>query len=136
MYILGRPFTVTKATDGSFELHVEGVDEVLKATILVSTAEHLPQEWRLNQQSPSRTIGRSIAIIDQPIKLTKEAEDGLDTAVLVFPPGSVNGGQAAQAVTCLIAGENSMSCPSGKRESSAFFFVYMRIFTIWQTFSI
>jgi hypothetical protein len=44
------------------------------------------------------------------------ARKPVDTAILVFPPGSVTGGSASVAGTAFIAGEASMSTPAGKCE--------------------
>jgi hypothetical protein len=51
------------------------------------------------------------------------ARKPVDTAILVFPPGSVTGGSASVAATAFIAGEASMSTPAGKCERACTRFV-------------
>ncbi|TFK56282.1 FAD/NAD(P)-binding domain-containing protein [Heliocybe sulcata] len=90
---------------------------------------------RVNDDSPA-SVARCIAIFDGPIILpyspaqppaaAGEATEGdaasteseshskVDTAVLVFPPGSIEGGNATVAATVLLTGEGTMSSPTGK----------------------
>ena len=71
-----------------------------------------------------------IAIIDEPIlfkpRSTPTAENGqssdeetgnsfLDTALLIFPPGSFESRQVEDVVSVLAYGEYTESCPKGKR---------------------
>lgn len=92
-------------------------------------------------------VARCVAIVDRPLSFTPadpleepaaaqaEAEDAtddeaeetpsaplppnyeVDTAVLVFPPGSLAGGSSTTAAHVLVTGEGSMSAPRGKCES-------------------
>lgn len=111
--------------------------------------------------SSNYTVARCIAIIDCPLSLgvpaTPSTDDGaadsdptdedpvasdsapalllapvLDTAVLVFPPGSLsNGGSSTAAATVLLTGEGTMSCPKGKCASilhSSSFIVFFSSF--------
>lgn len=104
---------------------------------LLPRAKHILQE----DTAPSgiqaySSVARCVAIIDRPISFSttplipgssvsdagitenppQEASigQGLDTAVLIFPPSSLPAGSATTAVHALITGEGSMSTPSGK----------------------
>lgn len=86
--------------------------------------------------SPRSTFARGIVLIDRPIHFissgqatssledpdpeneednevtqTSQTNDYIDTALLVFPPSSVDGGSATSSVNVLITGEASMSAP-------------------------
>ena len=95
----------------------------------------------LNTAPPAYSMARCIAILDQPLSFSNpeaapefvdEPVEGatleenpspppqkadMDTAVLVFPPGSVAKGSSNVAVHALMTGEASMSSPRGKCES-------------------
>ncbi|KAH9853364.1 GDP dissociation inhibitor-domain-containing protein [Lenzites betulinus] len=102
-----------------------------------------PSSSTLPQSGPSTStcaMARCIAVIDKQISFTPsdpveetldayESEDGdeeeqssqpvtpsyeVDTAALVFPPGSLAGGSSTTAAHVLITGEGSMSAPKGR----------------------
>lgn len=50
-----------------------------------------------------------------------EPERPVDTAVLVFPPSSLEGGSSTAAVHALVTGEGSMSAPKGKCTSTSLY---------------
>jgi Rab proteins geranylgeranyltransferase component A len=99
--------------------------------VAVSSASSAPA-------ATSYAVARCIAVIDQPLLFSgfngpsEAAEDSIetgfvedtvssssqklevDTAVLVFPPGSVTNGSSTVAVHALLTGEGSMSSPRGK----------------------
>lgn len=88
----------------------------------------------------SRSFARCVAIIDKPVSFFSSEVDPdvlnvdtasydevpesssqmqnsrseVDTALLVFPPGCIEGGSTVTAVNVLITGEGSMTAPSGK----------------------
>ncbi|KAI0052654.1 FAD/NAD(P)-binding domain-containing protein [Auriscalpium vulgare] len=92
--------------------------------------------------SPGESFARCIAILDRPIPFPpppatpdvsssgdpakpegssdraasegEEAAKPVDTAVLVFPPSSLDGGSSTAAVHAFITGQGTMSAPQGK----------------------
>lgn len=107
----------------------------------------LPSSSNPTLSSSIYAVARCVAIVDKPLSFTPsepleeaaaaqaeaddvaddEAEETLsaplppnyevDTAVLVFPPGSLAGGSSTTAAHVLVTGEGSMSAPRGKCES-------------------
>lgn len=108
---------------------------------------NLPSSSNTTLSSSIYAVARCVAIVDKPLSFTPsepleepaaaqaEVEDAaddkaeetptaplppnyeVDTAVLVFPPGSLAGGSSTTAAHVLVTGEGSMSAPRGKCES-------------------
>ncbi|KAJ7746669.1 FAD/NAD(P)-binding domain-containing protein [Mycena metata] len=141
VYILGR--SVNEETISSDHQHVIQLNNFygrLTASLVIhgssSATLHaavVPPPQALSApfsaSSPNYPVARGVAIIDRPLSLGvpatqfvegEEAADAppppvLDTAVVVFPPGSLpNGGSSTAPATALVVGEGTMSCPKGK----------------------
>ncbi|KAL1702914.1 GDP dissociation inhibitor-domain-containing protein [Schizophyllum commune] len=94
VYILGRDYQIESTAD-KHTLTIDEVPDVLTADLLIHHVE-----------DPSLIpIARAIAIIARPISFVNDPEEA---TVVVFPPS--DGGFA---VTGLITGSSSMSCPDG-----------------------
>jgi RAB protein geranylgeranyltransferase component A len=103
---------------------------------LEGDTNYLPSSTPANKNA-GLSVARCIAIIDRPVyfpsaTVAEEPADeissgsdgveytlppshqGLDTAVLVFPPSTILGGSTSMAATVLITGEGAMSTPEGR----------------------
>jgi RAB protein geranylgeranyltransferase component A len=143
VYILGRSVTRISSVDPAgpecpvltsdlprFAVEVDDFPDRLHCRCLISSTALLPGHLRTltdvirpsisSCDSPRPfAMARCIAIIDGPITLpldTKDSEmsDASDSLLLVFPPGSLNGGSSISAVHVMTAGPGTMSAPSGK----------------------
>jgi RAB protein geranylgeranyltransferase component A len=128
-YILGKDFKVEyNEGEQAFRISLDGIDETLSSKAIVAEPSQLPEALLTPPPAPGKLVSRCIAIVDQPIRLvasepsrTKDNEEPgesapipeIDSSILVFPPGNLQGGGAQEAVTALITGEGSMSCPTG-----------------------
>jgi RAB protein geranylgeranyltransferase component A len=134
-YILGKAFKVDYSEEKrAFRVSLDGIDETLWARTIVAETSQLPETLSTEHPPPpGKLVAKCIAIVDQPIRLVSpgppspadgsdqpdastqrpEVEVEVDSSVLVFPPGSLDGGTCAEAVTALITGEGSFSCPKG-----------------------
>ncbi|EPQ59734.1 FAD/NAD P-binding domain-containing protein [Gloeophyllum trabeum ATCC 11539] len=68
------------------------------------------QQTLAGSEDPSLTS----ADADLPVESDAEPQSKVDTAVLVFPPGSLPGASATASATVLLTGEGTMSTPAGK----------------------
>ncbi|KAJ7174339.1 FAD/NAD-P-binding domain-containing protein [Mycena filopes] len=141
VYILGR--NLRETTISSDHAHVLSLDDFLgrlTSSLVIHSSAYDPTHAApvpppaalsapFSASSPSYAVARCIAIINRPLALGvpaaapvvegEETSDAtppvLDTAVIVFPPGSLpNGGSSTAAATALMVGEGTMSCPKGK----------------------
>ncbi len=128
-YILGKDFKIEYNEEKqSFQIFLDGIDETLSSRAIVAEPSQLPEPLSTQAHDPSKLISRCIAIVDQPVRLVapgpspmedSDEPDGsapipeIDSSVLVFPPGRLQGGTAQESVTAMITGEGSMSCPTG-----------------------
>jgi len=113
VYILGRRILSLESTT-PFTLTLEDFPENLTSTIVIGP--DVPMEKKKVWASSSRfsnDMARCVAIIDKPLSVRGTAADG---AVLVFRPGTVQGGSSSVSATGFVTGEASMSCPRGKCE--------------------
>ncbi|KAH9921562.1 FAD/NAD-P-binding domain-containing protein [Epithele typhae] len=126
-----------------YSVRLEDLDELVISKVLVSSPDYLPESLHSSAgSSPSSesVIARCIAVVDKPLIFTPmdaseepsapdagdDAEEGeesparappdyeVDTALLVFPPGSLDGGSSTSAAHAIVTGEGSMSAPRGK----------------------
>ncbi|SPO27559.1 related to Rab proteins geranylgeranyltransferase component A 2 [Ustilago trichophora] len=126
----------------NWELEVDGIDTPITADYIVSSQETL-QDLGLYSVDQSQTpaseaetivLHRAILVLDRPIQFAaptsieastndssngdatadthKAPEHPPETGLVVFPPGSVGGN--ANAVTILMMGEGTFSCPKGQ----------------------
>lgn len=124
---------------------IDELSEHIECDVLISSADYtslLPSRpLAVSDMSVSSSgdypVARCIAILDCPLAFTglvaatEPAEDPeiqdsgssldpqsatVDTAVLVFPPGTVSDGSQSTAVHVLVTGEGSVSAPGGKCE--------------------
>ncbi|KAI0637611.1 GDP dissociation inhibitor-domain-containing protein [Trametes polyzona] len=115
---------------------------VVSSPDYVSTGDTMSEPAQSSSSRTYAPVARCIAIIDKPLSFTpseapdepvpSDTEDGpldgdegappqqaapnyeVDTALLVFPPGSLPDGSATTAAHVLVTGEGSMSAPRGK----------------------
>lgn len=118
-------------------LHLDGVEETLSARLVISPPGFLKKFSDLDvneavtSSEPDSIMICGLAIIDGPLvsissqscEATQESSGdiaqspgnaSIDTALLVYPPGELSGGQTVAAVNVLINGEGTLSCPAGK----------------------
>lgn len=129
-----------------YSLRIDDVEESIESDVLIASHDYVsivPPSKSSSATSigaDSHSIAHCIAIIDRPISFSESEPPSttteispdtefieetlgpadqkvqLDTAILVFPPGSVTGGSETAAVHALVTGEASMSSPKGKCE--------------------
>ncbi|KAI0075423.1 FAD/NAD(P)-binding domain-containing protein [Panus rudis PR-1116 ss-1] len=104
-----------------WSLTLQDISETFDCQVVVSDTDYLPTTTAPNDSR----IARCIAILNKPISFSKNKADKadtheeapigniVDTALIVFPPSSVEGGSATTAVQALVSGEGSMSTPPG-----------------------
>ena len=132
-----------------YEVQMEDIDEKLTAKVLVSAPDyvHLSSQDGPSTFSAHHRVARCIAVLDRPLVFTpvdapedtpvpdieepvEGAEEGqstkpeppnyeVDTALLVFPPDTLQNGSSTAVAHALITGEASMSAPRGKCESTS-----------------
>ncbi|KAI1788932.1 FAD/NAD(P)-binding domain-containing protein [Ganoderma leucocontextum] len=129
-------------TTPRYEVRLEDIDEQLTSTALVSAPDYIPLADSSSQDGTS--FSYTPPLLDRPLVFTpvdapedttppapeteepvEGAEDEpsdkpeppdyeVDTALLVFPPGTLQNGSTAAVCHALISGEASMSAPRGK----------------------
>ncbi|CDO78059.1 hypothetical protein BN946_scf184826.g4 [Trametes cinnabarina] len=134
----------SSSTHALYSVELDGIEEPLTSKILLSSPDYIPRFSSPPSSSFSAAIypmARCIAIIDKPLVFTPsdapdeaapidtqegagDSEEDLeaksapkydvDTAVLVFPPGTLPDGSSAAAAHLLVTGEGSVSAPRGK----------------------
>ncbi|KAI6112429.1 FAD/NAD(P)-binding domain-containing protein [Pisolithus croceorrhizus] len=138
VYILGRrianiacrdPSSETTGGGGRYALELDDFPEPLYASCLLSSQCHVPDHLR-HQVAPisSETsnahirlgeMARGIVVLDSPLSPPGEDNEETQTTqsdsfIMVFPPGSVDGGSDVGAVHVLTAGPGTMCTPAGK----------------------
>ena len=136
-YILGRPIKsiVSVSTDEArpnFIIEIEGISQGFAASTVVLSQYHpqLSIQGMLNVDSSlpystsgsSRSLARCIAIVDGPVVFptsnvpeVSNPANVIDTFAVVFPPGSLGEvGKLKNAVTAMVTGEGTFSCPKGQ----------------------
>ncbi|KAJ7031084.1 FAD/NAD-P-binding domain-containing protein [Mycena alexandri] len=142
VYILGRNLSemTISSSDHQHVVQLDDFDGRLTASLVIHGSSYAPLyaspvpppqvlSAPFSALSPNYPVARCVAIIDRPLSLgvpatqSVEGEEAADappppvpdTAVIVFPPGSLsNGGSSTAPATVLIVGEGTMSCPKGK----------------------
>ncbi|KAG1724804.1 FAD/NAD(P)-binding domain-containing protein [Suillus lakei] len=143
VYILGRSITSIASVDPAepeypvltsdlprFAIEVDDFPDRLHCRCLISSTTLLPGHLRtvadvirpsISSCSSPRpfAMARCIAILDGPITLPSDTKDSgtsetSDSSLIVFPPGSLEGGSPISAVHVVTAGPGTMSAPSGK----------------------
>ncbi|KAI0337560.1 FAD/NAD(P)-binding domain-containing protein [Trametopsis cervina] len=127
-----------------YAVHLEDVPEQLYCDVLLASQDYANEGGgTASDASIAATdtylFARCVAIIDKPIHFPGGSDESvsssnmddpmytahpetqqpqpsseIDTAVLVFPPSSLNGGSTTSSVNALITGEGSQSTPRGK----------------------
>ncbi len=127
------------ASEPLWRIILEDFDQEVRCSVVVTPLDYVPSNLRSSPlpspgSPPGCTFARGVAIVDKPIEFLPSAlvnqpgehssdstgdqgEDEtdhiVDTALLVFPPDSVEGGSTTTSVNLLITGEASMSTPRG-----------------------
>ena len=136
-YILGRDILSVQSSENNnaqWSLQIDDLEERPKAHIIATSPDYHPSIGETSpSQGPSKRLARCIAVINQPFVFsppsssappneeteTSEGNDEtatsgtIDTGLLIFPPGSVEGGSPDVAVTCLVSGEGTFAAPAG-----------------------
>ncbi|KAF7790767.1 hypothetical protein EIP86_001724 [Pleurotus ostreatoroseus] len=139
-YVLGRQVkqlsraATTGPSEREYTIELEDFSEPLRCNVLVTSSDDMPAAATSDFSTPD--VARCIAVINTPIRFRTAAssapeepvtvsgeevtppspapDDQVDTALLVFPPGSIPDGSPDAAVNVLITGEGSMSAPRGQ----------------------
>ncbi|KAI0676664.1 FAD/NAD(P)-binding domain-containing protein [Trametes maxima] len=133
----------TSSSGPRYEITLEDFNEAITAKMIVSSPDYVPSPTPAgSSHTPIVTVVRCVAVIDKPLVFTPseqpeeeprvDSEEGgdvlddetstrptvpnyeVDTAVLVFPPGSLADGSSTEAAHLLVTGEASLSAPRGK----------------------
>ena len=148
VYILGRKIlnlVVNGAREPErFSVELEDIPDPLRSPCILSSMTCVPHclRSRVNLISPDsdvpgtarcqvHAVARCIAIVDGTVAPPSlygtddipPAEGQSDSFLVVFPPGSLDGGSLTSSVTLLTAGAGTMSAPS---ETSMAFIVQVR----------
>ncbi|KAH7888122.1 GDP dissociation inhibitor-domain-containing protein [Phlebopus sp. FC_14] len=141
VYILGRQISNIIVDETSpegneqhrYSVQLDGFPDPLRSSYLLSSPSHIP-EHILSQTVPVclgasypspyhvRSIARCIAVVDGVItpphtngNSTLSRSDGeSDSFLVVFPPGSLEGGSLESCVHVLTTGQGTLSAPEGK----------------------
>ncbi|KAG8218235.1 FAD/NAD(P)-binding domain-containing protein [Butyriboletus roseoflavus] len=138
VYILGRKI-LNVVVDGAqelerFSVELEDISDPLRSPCILSSMTCVPRSLRSRvnlisdsnvpgtTRCPVRGVARCIAIVNGTITPPRlygadnipSAEGQSDSFLVVFPPGSLDGGSLTSSVTLLTAGAGTMSAPSGK----------------------
>jgi hypothetical protein len=116
---------------GRWKLRIADIEEEISADWVVGSSELMQQALheapQAEQPSAAQDVLRCLLVLDRSLPLTAAAvpAEGQpvtppDTALVVFPPGVLSSGSdgavPAQAVSVLIMGEGTFSCPKGQCE--------------------
>ncbi|KAF8550256.1 FAD/NAD(P)-binding domain-containing protein [Imleria badia] len=137
VYILGRKISNLVVNGPQeperFAVEIEGIPDPLRSSCILSSMTCVPRclQSRVNLISPDpdmpsttrcqvHAVARCIAIVDGTIAPPRlygaddipPVEGQSDSFLVVFPPGSLDGGSLTSSVTLLTAGAGTMSAPS------------------------
>ncbi|KAI0084188.1 GDP dissociation inhibitor-domain-containing protein [Irpex rosettiformis] len=141
--ILSIASAPSETSSRKYTLQLEDLQEQLQGDVLVGASDYFQDDNTTQEnvvgEATSCSLARCIAIIDRPINFSVSSsneqpsetrdisvdEDGsgadslevaseVDTATLIFPPSSLEGGSSTVSVSVLITGEGSQSAPRGK----------------------
>lgn len=145
VYILGRrvaniqscdPSSQTSTSTSRHTIELDDFPEPLHASYVLSSPAHVPEHLRHHVtpicfESPGshphvRAVARAIAVLDGILSPPREDESvqmevGSDSLLILFPPGSVEGGSANGVVHVLTAGPDTMCTPPGKSMGPFFY---------------
>ena len=140
-YILGRELDsisrIEKDENGPlYRVSLKGLDESIDGKLIIASPEYLAEIDSLDIATQKDTMSEEeaaycIAIVEGPLVSPSHAEANqeisshenenserpLDTALLVFPPGSLVTGGCKGSVNVLVNGEGTLSCPREQCES-------------------
>ncbi|KXN86331.1 Rab proteins geranylgeranyltransferase component A [Leucoagaricus sp. SymC.cos] len=119
-----------------YSVVLEDIPEPLHANVILGPVAYVPPQidsHSLRAVKPSsfqtaysmKSVLRCVAIVEHPIELRTPSHNpkrkevnitdkNLDTAVMVFPPGSLDNGSSDSSVVVLMTGEGTLSAPKGK----------------------
>ena len=143
VYILGRKISNLTVHGGQeaerFSVELEDIPDPLRSPCILSSMTCVPRCWRSRTNLVSsdfsvsgatrgrvHAVARCIAIVNgtlTPPRLYGTDDFSLvegqsDSFLVVFPPGSLDGGSLTSCVTLLTAGAGTMSAPSEKSMTS------------------
>lgn len=122
---------------------MEEAPDILTADLVIASQDYLPRTIVSDGATEEPVYLCGIVIIDRPIafpltvkpsvqtfsneEATTRGSEGtaleqssVDTAVIVFAPGSLPEGKSTNVVRILQMGDGTLSCPQGKCESPCF----------------
>ncbi|KAI3627157.1 hypothetical protein CBS14141_001158 [Malassezia furfur] len=115
-FVLGHAIKSLEHDGKQWLLRLDGIDEVFSATQLACAPEAYAAATGEATAAPAPSLYEHMAIVvvDAPIDWERMGDDPStpETALLVLPPGSVEG--AENAVMVLMQGEGTFSCPKGQ----------------------
>ncbi|WFC94374.1 hypothetical protein MBRA1_001004 [Malassezia brasiliensis] len=115
-FVLGHEIKSLEHNGEQWLLRLDGIDEVFSATQLVCAPEAYAAATSDTTSSPPPSLysHMAIVVVDAPIDWERmgDVPSTPETALLVLPPGSVEG--AEHAVMVLMQGEGTFSCPKGQ----------------------
>jgi hypothetical protein len=141
VYILGRPSLSASppspANGSKYTFDLDEVPEPLTADIVLTAPDMLPESLEDDAPpaatGPGSAVARGIIVLDRRLPFPKSAQPSrsieeedpsedqeqppsgaVDTAVVVFPPGTVPNGSASAAANAFVTGQGTMSAPVGK----------------------
>ncbi|KAI0786522.1 rab escort protein [Abortiporus biennis] len=119
----------------TWTIKLQDFPEVLSCDALISSGGLLPPSLNnmvpVSHPSEQHRIVRGFVIIDKPIHLSSQDEtetmvpqdipsaktntgyNAIDTALILFPPGKVEGGSQTSVASVLVTGEGTLSAPRG-----------------------
>ncbi|KAG6331963.1 hypothetical protein ID866_7126 [Astraeus odoratus] len=126
----GRSTSEDATSKRRYTLELDEFPEPLHASYLISSPSHVPAHLRhhsvsvspdpLSNQGGASAVARGIVVVDGIIPTPcgddegSQAERQSDSYIMVFPPGSINGGSDVASVHALTAGPGTMCAPAGK----------------------
>ena len=140
-YILGRELDSISRIENDengplYRVSLKGLDESIDGKLIIASPEYLAEIDSLDIAAQKDTMSEEeaaycIAIVEGPLVSLSHAEANqeisshenenserpLDTALLVFPPGSLAEGGCKGSVNVLVNGEGTLSCPRDQCES-------------------
>ena len=115
-FVLGHAIKSLEHNGEQWVLHLDGIDEVFSASQLACAPEAYAAATSDAITTPPSSLywHMAIVVVDAPIDWERMGDDPStpETALLVLPPGSVEG--AEHAVMVLMQGEGTFSCPKGQ----------------------
>lgn len=130
IYILARNIKSVIKTTNAYEVVLDDFPDTLTSDVLVTNPKYLTDDIPIRQAESkpdgvsSGAVARCVAILDAPIAFSQDdtsisdsedpQKEEIDTALLVFPPGSLSTGSSETSVHVLMTGAGTMSAPAGR----------------------